>query len=66
MARIEQESRNRLSDNQFGMPEERKFPMHDIENASISLKEVERFGTPEEQRQVRSRVFLHFPSLRNV
>ncbi|MDY6827244.1 MAG: hypothetical protein SVV67_08775 [Bacillota bacterium] len=38
----------------FAIPENRAYPISDERTARMSLKRVEKFGTPEEKKRVRA------------
>lgn len=56
--------RQQLPDSAFAIPEERKYPIHDIAHARNALARVSQFGTPEERQRVREAVYRRYPELR--
>ena len=56
--------RKQIKEENFAIPEEKKYPIHDIEHARNALARVSQFGTPEERRRVREAVYRRYPSLR--
>lgn len=65
MAKLTTKGRKRIKQSNFGVPEKRKYPIHDIAHARNALARVAQHGTPMEKTQVRRRVFRKFPSLKN-
>jgi hypothetical protein len=55
--------RSHIKDSNFAIPEERKYPIQDIEHARNALARVAQFGTPEEKKRVRAAVKKKYPSL---
>lgn len=55
--------RNRLSEQDFAIPEQRKYPIPDINHARDALARVSAFGTPGEQTKVRQAVYAKYPQL---
>jgi len=64
MAKLTAKGRKRIKQSNFGVPEKRKYPIHDISHARNALARVAQHGTPAEKAQVRRRVFRKFPSLK--
>lgn len=56
--------RQRLPDSAFAIPEERRYPIHDIAHAKNALARVSQFGTPEERERVRRAVYARYPELK--
>jgi hypothetical protein len=63
VARLTEAKRHRLPDRLFAIPEKRSYPIYDVEHARLALGMVSKYGTPEEQAQVRSAVARRFPGL---
>ncbi|HVD21831.1 MAG TPA: DUF6582 domain-containing protein [Lapillicoccus sp.] len=59
------DNRNKLKDESFAMPDQRKYPIPDIEHARNALARVAQHGTAEEQKKVRTAVEKRYPSLKN-
>ena len=59
------DNRNKLKDESFAMPDQRKYPIPDIEHARNALARVAQHGTAEEQKKVRTAVEKPYPSLKN-
>lgn len=59
------DNRNKLKDESFALPEERKYPIPDIEHARNALARVAQHGTAEEQKKVRRAVEKRYPSLKH-
>ncbi len=57
------DNRNRLKDESFALPDERKYPIPDIEHARNALARVAQNGSAEEQKKVRAAVEKRYPSL---
>ena len=58
------DNRNQLKDQSFALPDERKYPIPDIEHARNALARVAQNGTAEEQNKVRAAVEKRYPSLK--
>jgi len=58
------DNRNKLKDQSFALPDERKYPIPDIEHARNALARVAQNGTAEEKRKVRAAVEKRYPSLK--
>ena len=59
------DNRNKLKDESFAMPDQRKYPIPDIEHARNALARVAQHGTADEQKKVRAAVEKRYPSLKN-
>ncbi|HEU4997477.1 MAG TPA: DUF6582 domain-containing protein [Lapillicoccus sp.] len=57
-------NRDRLADSSFALPEERKYPIPDIEHARNALARVAQHGSADEQKKVRRAVEKKYPSLK--
>ncbi|HEU4330153.1 MAG TPA: DUF6582 domain-containing protein [Lapillicoccus sp.] len=58
------DNRNRLKDSSFALPDERKYPIPDIEHARNALARVAQHGSADEQKKVRRAVEKKYPSLK--
>jgi hypothetical protein len=58
------DNRNKLKDQSFALPDERKYPIPDIEHARNALARVAQNGTAEEKKKVRAAVEKRYPSLK--
>ena len=56
--------RDQVADKNFVFPEQKKYPIHDIEHGRAALSMVAAHGTPEEQVKVKAAVYEKYPSLR--
>lgn len=56
--------RKHIKETNFAIPEEKKYPIHDMAHARNALARVSQHGTPEERRRVREAVYRKYPSLR--
>ena len=59
------DNRNKLKDKSFALPDQRKYPIPDIEHARNALARVAQHGTAEEQKKVRKAVEKRYPSLKH-
>lgn len=57
-------ARNALKPGDFAIPDKRAYPIQDLAHARNALARVAQFGTPEEQKIVRSKVYARFPQLK--
>ena len=64
MATLTAAQRKRMAKSTFAIPEDRAYPIPDINHARAALSMVAQHGTPQEQRRVRTAVERKFPSLR--
>lgn len=56
--------RKHIKEENYAIPEKKKYPIHDITHARNALARVSQFGTPEERARVRAAVYRRYPSLR--
>lgn len=63
-AKLSYRARQRLPDSAFAIPEERKYPIHDMTHARNALARVSAFGTPDEKERVRRAVYARYPELK--
>jgi hypothetical protein len=61
MTRLNEAQRHRLPDRLFAIPEKRGYPIYDVDHARLALAMVAKYGTPEEQAQIRAAVSRRFP-----
>jgi hypothetical protein len=59
------DNRNKLKDQSFALPDQRKYPIPDIEHARNALARVAQHGTAEEKKKVRRAVEKRYPSLKH-
>jgi len=64
MAVLTSRGRKRIKKSNFALPDEKKYPIHDIGHAKNALARVAQFGTPEEKKKVKSAVYRKYPSLK--
>jgi hypothetical protein len=64
MATLSAKGRKHIKKGNFAIPEDRKYPIHDIAHARNALARVEAYGSPEEKRRVKAAVYRKYPSLR--
>lgn len=64
MAKLTPEERAALPDDDFAIPEERKYPLIDRAHAIDALSRVKESGTPDEQRRVAIKVNERYPDIR--
>ena len=62
-AELTAKGREHIASENFALPGERKYPIHDIEHARNALARVAQHGTPEEKRKVQAAVHRKYPSL---
>lgn len=55
--------RQKLSDKEFAIPSERKYPIDTANRARNALARVSRYGTPEEKHAVCHAVREHYPAI---
>lgn len=63
MADLTAATRNGLSDNEFALPAERKFPVTDRAHAKSALSYAAKSGNPTTIRKVKSKVAAKFPGI---
>jgi hypothetical protein len=57
------EERDALPTSSFAIPEQRKYPIHDISHARNALSRVAANGTPDEKARVRAAVKRRYPGI---
>ena len=57
--------RNQVKGDNFVFPEDRRYPIHDMNHARSALSMVAAHGTPFEKAKVRSAVYNKYPSLKD-
>lgn len=60
---LDTETRDELHNNDFAIPEKRKYPIHDISHARNALARVAQFGSPEEKKRVHAAVHAKYPTI---
>lgn len=65
MADLDTNARKHIKDSNFGLPDERKYPIEDIDHARNALARVAQHGTKAEQEEVRRNVERKYPSLKH-
>lgn len=55
--------RNKIKESNFALPEQRKYPIHDIKHARLALAFVSMHGSPSEKVIVRSKVHKKYPEI---
>lgn len=63
MAQLTYKKRESLPDSAFALPEERRYPIHDLAHARNALARVALFGSREEKVAVRREVYCRYPGL---
>lgn len=63
MARLNAKQRTALPDSAFAIPDKRKYIISTRDHAISALARVSMYGTPEEQRRVRSAIRRRYPDL---
>lgn len=63
MAKLTTTQRNALPSSDFVFPEDRRYPIENINHARNALARVSQHGTPEEKAKVKSAVYAKYPSL---
>lgn len=56
--------RNQIKEKNFAIPEKEKYPINDMAHARNALARVSQFGTEQERKEVREKVYRRYPSLR--
>lgn len=55
--------RKSINDEDFALPDQRKYPIHDKSRARNALARVEQYGTPEEKGKVQAAVRKRYPDM---
>lgn len=63
MVKLTARGRKRVKYDNFALPGKR-YPIHDITHARNALARVAQYGSNEEKRRVRAKVYEKYPSLR--
>lgn len=63
MAQLDSDSRKKLKDSDFAIPESRAYPTSDRAHAINALARVTQYGSEEERDKVRRNVCSKFPDL---
>lgn len=61
---LSSQGREHIKEHNFALPEERKYPIHDIEHARNALARVAQHGTAEEKAKVQAAVYRKYPTLK--
>lgn len=64
MARLSAKGRKMVSQSNFALPQERRYPIHDLTHARQALRMVAAHGSDAEKKKVRAAVFRKYPQLR--
>lgn len=62
-AKLTSRARKQISEGNFAIPEERKYPIHDRSHARNALARVAQHGTQSEKQRVRSAVHAKYPGI---
>jgi hypothetical protein len=63
MADLTTKKREHLPDKSFGIPSQRAYPLPDKHHARLALAMVSKYGSEEEEAEVRKRVKAKFPDI---
>ena len=63
MAELSGKDRKHLKDSEFGVPEQRKYPIEDEAHARNALSRVAQHGSNQEKHEVRERVEKKYPDI---
>lgn len=63
LAELSYTARKKLMKTQFAIPEDKKYPIHDVSHARNALARVAQHGTTTEKRRVRAAVKKKFPKI---
>jgi hypothetical protein len=63
LARLTAAERRKLPSSAFAIPEKRAYPIHNRGHAMAALSDVDKNGTPDEQKRVRAAVHARYPSM---
>ena len=64
MAKLTAKGRKRISQKNFALKREKKYPIHDISHARNALARVAQHGTAAQKKTVRAAVYKKYPSLK--
>jgi len=56
--------RGQVKEKNFALPEQKKYPIHDLAHARNALTRVSQYGTPGQQATVRAAVYKKYPALK--
>jgi hypothetical protein len=63
VAKLTEAGRDKIKASNFAIPEKRAYPIQDEAHARNALARVSQFGTPEEKRRVRKKVYDKYPNM---
>ncbi|MDE2101640.1 MAG: hypothetical protein KGL39_30620 [Patescibacteria group bacterium] len=63
-AKLTTKARKHVATKNFGLPEQRKYPMPDLAHARNALARAAQSATPEEQAKIRRKAYKLFPALK--
>lgn len=63
MAKLTTEARDNLSDSDFALPGERRYPIHNRSHAKNALARVSQFGSEREKVLVKAAVHRKYPNM---
>lgn len=63
MSKLTARGRKHIKSKNFGLPKQKKYPIHDKAHARNALARVEQHGTPKEKAEVRRRVCAKYPNI---
>jgi hypothetical protein len=66
VAKLTSKGRKAIKSSNFALPEEKRYPIHDLAHARNALSRVAQHGTPEEKKRVRAAVYRKYPQLRKT
>ena len=63
VAKLTTKERDDLPKRSFAIPSERAYPVNDAHHARLALAMVARYGSPDQQTEVRTAVKKRFPDI---
>lgn len=63
MAVLSYKEKKALPASAFAIPDEHKYPIHDLPHARNALSRVSQYGSPDEKSKVRSKVYSRWEQL---
>lgn len=64
MAKLDAKERKKLPTTDFAIPSKRAYPIQDENHARLALAMVSKYGSPEEQAQVKKAVHRKYPNIK--
>ena len=64
MSVLTTKARKKLSDSDYAIPEQHKYPIPDHAHAIAALQRISEFGTPAEKAEVKAAVHRKFPDVK--